>query len=244
MPRASLQLHLEHRLVRRLLSRFLARASSPACRAPASSSAPAPSRAWSCSAASRSTARARRGCTRRSSWSPPPGRRRGAGRSRSGRSARCGEETTLDQLDAGAPQPAHARRSTSSSASAHGQRRMPPIWNRSCSGAPRAQSARPIKRLGRAWARRRRNRCSACWRISATGSPRPTPSPTTGSSRSARGRRRRPSSAGATGATGRRSWKAWRRTSRQEPERVRASYAVAADRLETIGLVYLWPESN
>jgi Helicase conserved C-terminal domain len=30
----------------------------------------------------------------------------------------------------------------------------------------------------------------------------------------------------------------------QEPERVRLSYSVAADRLETIGLVYLWPESN
>lgn len=30
----------------------------------------------------------------------------------------------------------------------------------------------------------------------------------------------------------------------QEPERVRQSYVVAADRLETIGLVYLWPESN
>jgi SNF2 family DNA or RNA helicase len=30
----------------------------------------------------------------------------------------------------------------------------------------------------------------------------------------------------------------------QEPERVRQSYIVAADRLETIGLVYLWPESN
>ena len=27
-------------------------------------------------------------------------------------------------------------------------------------------------------------------------------------------------------------------------ERVRRSYSVAADRLETIGLVYLWPESN
>jgi hypothetical protein len=30
----------------------------------------------------------------------------------------------------------------------------------------------------------------------------------------------------------------------QEPERVRGTYSVAADRLETIGLVYLWPESN
>jgi superfamily II DNA or RNA helicase len=30
----------------------------------------------------------------------------------------------------------------------------------------------------------------------------------------------------------------------QEPERVRRGYSVAADRLETIGLVYLWPESN
>ena len=30
----------------------------------------------------------------------------------------------------------------------------------------------------------------------------------------------------------------------REPERVRRSYAVAADRLETIGLVYLWPETN
>jgi len=30
----------------------------------------------------------------------------------------------------------------------------------------------------------------------------------------------------------------------QEPERVRRAYSVAADRLETIGLVYLWPVSN
>jgi hypothetical protein len=30
----------------------------------------------------------------------------------------------------------------------------------------------------------------------------------------------------------------------QEPERVRQGYSVAADRLETIGLVYLWPETN
>jgi hypothetical protein len=30
----------------------------------------------------------------------------------------------------------------------------------------------------------------------------------------------------------------------QEPARVRGAYSVAADRLETIGLVYLWPESN
>jgi hypothetical protein len=30
----------------------------------------------------------------------------------------------------------------------------------------------------------------------------------------------------------------------QEPERVRQAYSLAADRLETIGLVYLWPESN
>ena len=30
----------------------------------------------------------------------------------------------------------------------------------------------------------------------------------------------------------------------EEPQRVRRSYSVAADRLETIGLVYLWPESN
>jgi superfamily II DNA or RNA helicase len=30
----------------------------------------------------------------------------------------------------------------------------------------------------------------------------------------------------------------------QEPERVRRGYSVAADRLETIGLVYLWPLSN
>jgi hypothetical protein len=29
-----------------------------------------------------------------------------------------------------------------------------------------------------------------------------------------------------------------------EPERVRQSYSVVADRLETIGLVYLWPEGN
>ncbi len=30
----------------------------------------------------------------------------------------------------------------------------------------------------------------------------------------------------------------------QEPDRVRRAYSVAAHRLETIGLVYLWPESN
>ena len=30
----------------------------------------------------------------------------------------------------------------------------------------------------------------------------------------------------------------------QEPNRVRRAYSVAADRLETIGLVYLWPETN
>jgi superfamily II DNA or RNA helicase len=30
----------------------------------------------------------------------------------------------------------------------------------------------------------------------------------------------------------------------REPERVRRAYSIAADRLETIGLVYLWPESN
>jgi hypothetical protein len=30
----------------------------------------------------------------------------------------------------------------------------------------------------------------------------------------------------------------------QEPNRVRRSYSVVADRLETIGLVYLWPEGN
>ncbi|MEY9161640.1 DISARM system SNF2-like helicase DrmD [Bradyrhizobium japonicum] len=30
----------------------------------------------------------------------------------------------------------------------------------------------------------------------------------------------------------------------QEPERVRRAYSVVADRLETIGLVYLWPETN
>jgi hypothetical protein len=30
----------------------------------------------------------------------------------------------------------------------------------------------------------------------------------------------------------------------QEPERVRRAYSVAAHRVETIGLVYLWPESN
>ena len=30
----------------------------------------------------------------------------------------------------------------------------------------------------------------------------------------------------------------------EEPERVRAGYDVVADRLETIGLVYLWPEGN
>ena len=30
----------------------------------------------------------------------------------------------------------------------------------------------------------------------------------------------------------------------EEPDRVRRSYSVVADRLETIGLVYLWPEGN
>ena len=30
----------------------------------------------------------------------------------------------------------------------------------------------------------------------------------------------------------------------EEPGRVRAGYYVVADRLETIGLVYLWPEGN
>jgi hypothetical protein len=30
----------------------------------------------------------------------------------------------------------------------------------------------------------------------------------------------------------------------EEPDRVRQSYTVVADRLETIGLVYLWPETN
>ena len=30
----------------------------------------------------------------------------------------------------------------------------------------------------------------------------------------------------------------------EEPQRVRRSYSVAADRLETIGLLCLWPESN
>jgi ERCC4-related helicase len=30
----------------------------------------------------------------------------------------------------------------------------------------------------------------------------------------------------------------------QEPDRVRRAYSVAADRIETIGLVYLWPETN
>jgi dipeptidyl aminopeptidase/acylaminoacyl peptidase len=29
----------------------------------------------------------------------------------------------------------------------------------------------------------------------------------------------------------------------EEPQRVRRSYSVAADRLETIGLLYLWPEN-
>ena len=30
----------------------------------------------------------------------------------------------------------------------------------------------------------------------------------------------------------------------REPERVRRAYNVVADRLETVGLVYLWPEGN
>ena len=30
----------------------------------------------------------------------------------------------------------------------------------------------------------------------------------------------------------------------KEPERVRQGYNVVADRIETIGLVYLWPEGN
>ncbi|MOA69774.1 hypothetical protein D3C78_1981490 [compost metagenome] len=46
----------------------------------------------------------------------------------------------------------------------------------------------------------------------------------------------------------RRHWKAKldRLTSDIEtgPHRVRESYGVVADRLETIGLVYLWPEGN
>ena len=30
----------------------------------------------------------------------------------------------------------------------------------------------------------------------------------------------------------------------EEPDRVRRGYTVVADRLETIGIVYLWPEGN
>jgi hypothetical protein len=46
----------------------------------------------------------------------------------------------------------------------------------------------------------------------------------------------------------RRRWQAkYERLAREiasEPERVRQSYNVVADRLEIVGLVHLWPKSN
>ena len=97
------------------------------------------------------------------------------------------------------------------------------IWNRSCSDAPRCRRPRQSSNWSQ-WARPRRNRFSAFWKISAGGSPRQTPNRTTSSypflpevEAEAEQRRR-----------DRRHWKAKleRLTTdiEQEPERVRRSY--------------------
>ena len=44
-----------------------------------------------------------------------------------------------------------------------------------------------------------------------------------------------------TGGTGRSDWSQIETDIDEEPERIRRTYDVTADRLEPIGLVYLWP---
>ena len=153
------------------------------------------------------------------------------------------EEATLDQLDQAFRASEISGSHTSPSGSADGRRRMPPIWNPSCSVAPKLRRPRRSNNC-LPWARPRRNRFSACWKISARGSPKADAEPDDRQlsflpdvEAEAEQRRR-----------DRRHWKVKleRLTTEigREPERVRRSYSVAADRLETIGLVYLWPETN
>ena len=139
------------------------------------------------------------------------------------------------------PRPALARSADHRADPARGPLRTPPISSRNCGGAPRRarrRRSRELAAVGDAEAKAiRRLLEDQRARVAKADAEPEDPQLTLFDDAEAEQRRR-----------DRRRWKAklekLAKDIAEEPERVRAGYDVVADRLETIGLVYLWPEGN
>ena len=213
------------------------------CRARVSPRPPTRSRAWCCSAGCRSTGAGRSGCTKSWRRSPP------AGSSPPGAAGRC--RRTRGTRKRGrwscwnGRWAADGSRTRSSGASCWGPRR-----------ATSSSFGRSLKRARRSWpsprrggspsgARAKRGSCATCWRRSGRGwlpswsgtSANPTSSLWTSASK-------RNGNCKRTWRPGARRLAEFDAELEREPERVRAFYEVQATRVEPVGLVYLWPETN
>ena len=244
-------LHLEHRVVQRLLGRFRAQGFvhhdlSRACLAQTARRDPARDPARPALA---STARAPRGCTRSSSRSRPAGSSRSQrkepldalrarGRGEDARPARAGARSASRAEPSPATDPASSswppRRATSRS---------------SCPTSSRAARSWPTDaatKLARARRAARPRRCARSSRRSSKRIVEAAASTTASSSSSTldfddeeqRAARSQHAALGASGST--RSTT----SSRREPERIREFYEVKATRIEPVGLVYLWPVTS
>ena len=118
----------------------------------------------------------------------------------------------------------------------------PAIWSRNSSGArkPRRLEAAQRPRRGRRAGGEILRKLLDDQRARIAKRERSLDDPQLSIDSTSRGRAER----AATAATGKRSMSALPAISSTEPERVRRSYDVVADRLEIVGLVHLWPKSN
>ncbi len=201
----------------------------------------------SCSAGCRSTARAPSGCTRSSCRSPRAGssRRSATGRSAPTRARPRRRRSTCSSAslgDRGAP---HAWRRRSSRSSSP----RPPATSRSC--------CRSSSRAPRSWRHSRSSKLARARRARGEGPARDARAPARARARGARQARARVRAAHArlrrrreAPARGRHALLAHAASSsstassRREPQRIREFYEVRAKRVEPVGLVYLWPETN
>ena len=242
----TVHLHLEQRVAQRLLARFRAQDSSTTIsRGRASPRRGTPSRAWSCSVASRSTAAARNACTRSGSvtarWTEPALRRRPLRPY-----AREAEARILALLDAslggGGPGPTRScsagcsrpRRATSRSCClAWSREREEPA--RAAAEALRQRGEREARLLHETLERQRGRVMEEIERHRAEFEQIAMDFATT---------KEDGSSSKPTCATGNGASRNSTPTSNASPSESVASTTSQLTRVEPVGLVYLWPETN
>ena len=160
--------------------------------------------------------------------------------------AREAEAKTLDLLERslGEPRPPHARRGDPAEAPRRGaaRHRGAPASARAArrgAGGARDREAPASAASGRrrTCARPSSGSASACAKSSPSTRASSSSSPSTSA-------RRRSASSNPTCAPGAARLEQFDRDLEREPQRIREFYEVRAKRIEPVGLVYLWPETN